>query len=111
MLWSSQVPSPVGDGDFPALNSFFGTSALSHIPAPHGEVLGLCLTQVHVSSFGSLGIGHSLVDSIQQLLFHLRDGVAIQHLDRDLRGVLILRVHAVEGLHSTGEQKDSSERL
>lgn len=74
-------------------------------------MLGLSLTQVHVSSFGSLGIGHPLVDSVQQLLFHLCDGVTVQHLDRDLRGILVLRVHAVEGLHTTGEQKDSSETL
>lgn len=105
MLWSCQVPSPVGDAYFPALNSFFGTSALSHIPAPRREVLGLSLTQVHVSGFGSLGIGHPLVDSVQQLLFHLRDGVAVQHLDRDLRGILVLGIHAVEGLHSTGGAK------
>lgn len=87
----------VGSVD-PALHRFIGTSALSHIPVPPREVLGLSLTQVHVSSFGSLRIGHTLVDSVQQLLLHLSDGVAVQHLDRDLWGILILRVHTVEGL-------------
>lgn len=77
-----------------ALNVFLAFQPL----AVSRGVPGPSLTKVHVSSFGTLGIGHSFVDSIQQLLFHLCDGITVQHLDRNLWRVLVLRIHTVEGL-------------
>ena len=58
------------------------------------------LTQVHVGGLGSLGVRAALVDGVQQLLLHLHHRVAVQTLDRHLRPVLVLRVHAVQRLEA-----------
>lgn len=56
------------------------------------------VTEVHVDGAGPLGVGHVLVHGVQDLLLDLGDGVAVQHLHRDLRAVFIVRVHAVQDL-------------
>ncbi len=56
------------------------------------------LTQVHIGGFWSLGVRCALVNSIQQLLLHLRHRVTVQALHRHLRGVLVLWVHTVQRL-------------
>lgn len=56
------------------------------------------LTQVHVDSSRALEIRHVLVNCVQDLLLHLCDGVAVQHLDGDLWAVLVVRIHAVQDL-------------
>lgn len=52
-------------------------------------------TEVHVDCPRPLRVGHILVDGIQDLLFHLGDGVAVQHFYRNLWTVLVVRVHTV----------------
>lgn len=56
------------------------------------------LTEVHVSSLGSLGVGTAFVHRVQQLLLHLSHRVTVQPLHRHLWGILVLRVHTVQGL-------------
>lgn len=56
------------------------------------------LTQIHIRGLGSLWIGAALVYSVEQLLFDLSDGVAVQTLDRHLGGILILWVYTVQCL-------------
>lgn len=61
-------------------------------------------TQIHVNSPRPLGVGHVLVDGIENLLFDLRDGVTVQHLHWDLRTVLVVRVDAVQDLQVAMEE-------
>lgn len=56
------------------------------------------LTEVHVCSPRPQRERHVLVHGIQDLLLHLRNGVTVQHLDRDLWAVLVVRVHAAQRL-------------
>lgn len=55
-------------------------------------------TQVHVNGPRPLGVGHVLIDGIEDLLLDLCDGVTVQHLHWDLRTVLIVGVDAVQDL-------------
>lgn len=43
---------------------------------------------------------HVLVNGVQDLLLHLAEGVAVEHLHLDLRALLVLRVDAVHHLRS-----------
>lgn len=61
------------------------------------------VTEVHVDSARPLGVRHVLVNGVQDLLLDLGDGVAVQHLHRNLRAVFIVRVHAVQDL--SGRQR------
>lgn len=58
---------------------------------------GVCWrhTEVHVDSTRPLGVGHVLVNSVQDLLLHLCDGVTVQHLDWNLWTVFVVRIDAV----------------
>lgn len=56
------------------------------------------LTQVHVRGLLPVGVGHVLVDGVQDLLLHLADGVTVQHLHLDLWALLVVRVDAVHHL-------------
>ena len=58
------------------------------------------LTQVHVGGLLPVGVGDVLVDGIQDLLLHLADGVAVQHLHLDLGALLVLGVDAVHHLET-----------
>lgn len=60
-------------------------------------------TEVHVDGTWPLRIGHVLVNRVQYLLLYLGDGVAVQHLDRNLWAVLIVWVHTIQGLDCTEE--------
>ena len=55
-------------------------------------------TQVHISSFGPVGAGDILEDSIKDLLLDLRDGVTVQDFHRDLGAVHVVWVHAAQDL-------------
>lgn len=55
-------------------------------------------TQIHISSFGSVGTGHVLEDGIEDLLLDLCDGVTVQDLYRDLWAVHIVGVHTAQDL-------------
>lgn len=58
-------------------------------------------TQVHISSFGSVGARHILEDGIQDLLLDLCDGVTVQDLHWDLRAVHVVRVHTAQHLRGS----------
>ncbi len=64
-------------------------------------------TEVHVSHFGPLWVRSAFKDGVQQLLFDLCDGVAVQALNGDLGCVLILWVNAVQRLRI----RNTSERI
>lgn len=68
----------------------------------------LSLTQVHVSSLWSLRVRAALIHSVQQLLLHLSNGVAVQAFDCHLRRILVLRVHAVQCLHIEQSNQNQS---
>lgn len=62
-------------------------------------------TQVHVDGAGPLGVGHVLVNGVQDLLLHLCDGVAVEHLHRNLWAVFVVRIDAVQDLGGGGENE------
>lgn len=53
-----------------------------------------------------MGVGHVLVDGVQDLLLHLADGVAVEHLHLDLWALLVLRVDAVHHLRGWGGEEE-----
>lgn len=66
--------------------------------------LGSLLTQVHVCSLGPVGAGHVLEDGVQNLLFDLSDGVAVEDLHWDLGAVGTVWADTTQDLGERGEE-------